>query len=306
MPVTTLACVIWAVKVVISEENRPALERLLEMPGSSAQLLLALSIGTTFIHGILFWIAARPIRKMSLMNMEAINAVAASAQPLPFGLGKVFRFAAHRVIDGLKTSEIFAWFAARAVLVSLVPFSVWCGSWVSGQVSVSWVVWTLAILFITNSLCYLCATWPEKILLALNRTGWLLDCVQGLSQVLRQLWVLVTHSGLSLLDLGIHALRFVVICNVLQCDIGLGEALLMASWYFFSGLFLWAGLREGSTGGLAALLGLPGEQFFIVASTVTLVELTANLLLALLGGGWLGARLWNNNKNNGGNEGGNA
>ncbi|MBC7771634.1 MAG: flippase-like domain-containing protein [Pyrinomonadaceae bacterium] len=120
----------WCASVAFHEKNREQLSRLTDARWQDVSLLVCLSLASLVVNGSSFWIVIRPVRRLSWLSVQAVNALATALASLPFKLSIVCRFAVHNRRDGVPLLTITTWMASVLVvmLATLGPI-VLAGMW---------------------------------------------------------------------------------------------------------------------------------------------------------------------------------
>jgi hypothetical protein len=313
-----LGLLVWCVRVALSEDNREQLARLVDADAGLVVSLLACSLGTLVLNGLVFSAALWPVRRLSVLDVLAVNAVATVLSYAPFKLALAFRVLVHVRRDGVPLLTVIGWFGAVGVLaaVALGPAfgasvlvageeertGLWWGLWLGGAAVGTAGVVSLARVFGGER------GWHR--LLAMVRAvglGWLLRWLGGEGG--RRV-----HSGVDMLahgrasasgvvlrvgDLLVQAVRMAVAAQILGVDLDWGDAMVLASVYFAIGMlspFGMLGTREAGAAGVATLAGLSGangiETVVTISLLVTASEAAVNLAGGGLGAAWLRVDRW--------------
>lgn len=297
----------WCFSLALKPENREAIDKLMDAPWYQSGGVLALSVLSLLINGVLFWVTIRPVRPLPMLSVVATNGIASLMNYLPFKIGLAARFIIHNRRDGVPLLTIAAWLAAGAVgaLAVFVPLTV-ASAW---RQEIDWL-WVLAGPG-GVALCAL-AVWIKARLFArapgmvrlhalARRTGlgalglsWLLRTstfghLHHAFAMLADAKTLVAIIGLRLLDVAVNAARFHLAGVACGVAISWDTAILAACVHFVLGVVAPSGqlgMREGGMTGLAKLLTIPGVttgQFAVVALVVGGAELLANLAVGAAG-----------------------
>ncbi len=307
--VGSLALLGWCVQLALSPENRDQISRLGEAPPQQVVLLIAYGGASMLLNGLLFYVQILPSRRIRHSDIQAVNAIAYLLAFLPFKLSIAARVLFHAKRDRLPLLVIGAWFGAVGA-VALIAFGpLMLAGLVSGEVDAVW--WSLSIGGVFGATAATIAlarvfagdeglkrmhalidrTVPLEPGRRLFRTKWFLELHEGFG-MLSHVRIVCLAVALRLLDLGVQVLRFLLACAILGVEIGVSDAVLLATTYFLIGSlspFGMLGPREAGTTGLAALLSM-GESFAGVTLFITGTESIAILLGTVCGIGWLGPR----------------
>jgi len=275
-----LGLLAWVFTLAFTGENRENLDRLLEAGWRPALVILALQAGSILFGAIPFWTTLLPRKRLSVVDLVAVNALATMLSPLPFKISVLSRVLVHRRHDGLRFVEIASWFSALGVTLVCLLASVAAASVIAGEVNALW--WAIAGTGIVGG--------GATILLVSRfvRTKprldkWTLEAAELLSHP----WPMVGTFAARVVDIGLFAGRFWVASAALGKPLDAGGALLAASVYVLSGVVAPAGTlgaREGAVAGLALFpVGLEPSAIAAASLVVTGGEIAASLPLGLLG-----------------------
>lgn len=290
-----LGMMAWCVRVALSDDNREQLARLREATPGQVLLLLALSAGTLWINGLLFWITLRPVHKLRAADHVAINALCTFMAFLPFKLGTLTRVAINNRRDKVPLLTIGAWYGVMfAVMLAAYAPAMGASAWRGGLDG----VWWLATLGGATLLCACMVLVARRFTgeAGLARLHRLIDGVRlpVVSRLARTAHFDRMHTAatmaaspremaggvvLRLLDLGVMSGRFVITGSIVGIAFGWEEAVLAASAYYIIGMlspFGMLGARETGTAWMLGLIGLTaasGQSAEEVARSVTVLTL---------------------------------
>jgi hypothetical protein len=302
-----LAALGWAVSMAL--KNREQLERLGDAGAGAIAALLALSLATQTINGLIFWWTLAPVRRLRVADVLATNAVSTALAYLPFKIGAIARIVIHNRRDRVPLAQIGAWFAAVAVVmvVAFVP-PVLAAVWLK-RVDWLWVLVTvLGEVLVSAALIGLSRQLRgERGVERLTRVIAAVRFGAGVRLLRSRLWAhlhsafdMLAHPaaaggtiGLRLLDAVVQGVRFTVAARVLGVELGFAPGLVISLAYFTAGVVspVMMGAREAGAMAIAALM-LPGtrqvaEEFAGVALFVTATEAVVYLGVGTLGMLWL-------------------
>jgi hypothetical protein len=268
-----LAAMGWAISMAL--QNR---EQLANLSGASAgeiAALLALSLATQTINGLIFWLTLRPARRLAPGDVLATNAVATALAYLPFKIGAIARVLIHNRRDRVPLVQIGAWFVAVAatMILAFAP-PVLAALWLK-RIDTAWAAATLAgeaavaaaLLAVSYRLK------GEQGIDRLVRICTMLRLKPGLRLLRSRLWShlhsafdMLAHPvttsasiALRLADALVQGLRFMVAAQILGVEAGFAASLVISLAYFVVGVVspVMVGAREMGALGIAALM-LPG------------------------------------------------
>jgi hypothetical protein len=296
----------WVISIALSAKNRAQLSHLGDARWQDVALLAGLSLLTMFNNGALFWLAVHPVRRLPLADVVAVNAVAGALSYLPFKLSLLFRFLVHNRRDGMPVLTIGAWLASFAVVLLCVVAPVagasvwrreagldvlWWGAVIGGVVLMAGGVVGMAWLVRTE------AAWGRFARLVtlpdgrgrgvVGRLMVRFGVIDRIHEGVRMLAHPVTVGVATLLrgfDIAVLAARFAVAARITGQELRIDQAVLVASTYFFIGVFAPTGQMGFREIGVVAMRD---EAFAVVVLTVTAAEMVATVCGALVGAAWL-------------------
>lgn len=303
-----VALLIWCVRVVMSEENRGALENLRGASAWQVGSLLALAAAGLALNGVVFWCTLRPVRRLRVSDVIATNALCTFLSYLPFKISIIARWVIHNRRDGVPTLTIGAWFAVIAglMVLTVAPMGLvfvrpgGAGGW-------WWAVVLIAVLAANAAGC---------------RAARFVRGERGLARLLRlglprswsgRAWFGRLHAGADMAgdgravliaaaariaDVACFGLRFWIAAQVVGVTMGVRDAVVIGLAYFVSGVlspFGSVGMREGGALGMAALAGVAAvaegqrEALITAILLVSVVEAVVSLGGAGFAVAWLRA-----------------
>jgi len=305
-----LGLLVWCIRGALSDGNQAQIGKLLQADPRLVAGVLGLSAMSLVLNGLIFWNAVRPVKKLSVLDVQGTHAVSVLLGYLPFKLGLLFRILVHNRRDGVPLLTIGAWFASitmvmGAVIVPLVGVSVW-----RGKLDVVWVIVAGVSLL---------AMWSILFILARTLAGpaglqrlrlWLSSLGSGAvaGKIRESHAVSHLHAGFDMLahpgalacgvflrvaDVSVQAARFAVAARILEIELSTGQAILVSLAYFVLGIISPAGMlgaREAGTKGALVALDVTGGKGFAVVLLVSAAEVLIQLPAAL--GGVLRLRVW--------------
>ena len=293
----------WTLRLAFAEENRDAFEELGRASWHQVGAMVMLGVLTLGFNGMIFWAAIRPVKRLPLIDVQAVNAIASLLSYLPFKLSLLFRTAVHNRRDGVPIFTIGSWFGAvgvmmLAVLLPLLGASVWrrgIDLWwmltaVVGIGLSTLVIWKLAGLFSfgegLDRFRRLIDLFRIKPLSKAVRTDTYAKMHTGIV-MLADPRALLTNIALRLCDVSVHTARFKLAAAMLGVPLTWEQATLSGVAYFLLGAGSPAGalgVREAGTIGTVALLGIADpERFAAVAVVVTASETVAWIIGTVAG-----------------------
>lgn len=276
------ALFVWAVKSVLKPENQPALDKLRHAAPADLALLVALTLLSLAVNGLMFWLTLRPLQRVPLDETIAINSLAAFLTILPFKLGLLLRTVIHYRRHGVNARTLAAWLAAFAGL-SVATLAVLTGAslWRKG-IDIMWIAAVLAGLLATGGLALLTGHMAK-------RSPVLAKLSLGADSIARDPAAVFGHIALRVVDIATYAARFYVAARITEVPITPSAATLMGSTYLLLNAAAPAGalgVAEMGTAGVATLAGIPNDHAALLAlATTAALTLTSGVCS-------IGAWLW--------------
>lgn len=275
-----LGLLAWVFMLAFMGENRANLDRLAEAGWRPAGVILALQAAAILVGAAPFWTTLLPRRRLSLIDLASVNALATMLSPLPFKISVMARVLAHRRRDGMKFIEIASWFSAMGATLGCVLVSVAGASLIAGEVGALW--WAIAGAGVVGGGATILVV-SRFVRTRPRLDKWTLRAAELLSHPLP----MVGTFAARIVDIGLLAARFWVASAALGQALDAGGALLAASVYVMSGNLAPAGTlgaREGAVAGLALLpVGLDPGSIAAASLVVTGGEIAASLPLGVAG-----------------------
>ncbi len=303
-----VALFVWCVRVVMSEENRAALENLKDARPWEIGALLAMGATSLVINGGIFRATLRPVRPLPVGDVVATNALATFLGYLPFKIGMFTRWVIHVRRDGVPVLMVGSWFVVvlGMMVLTVAPMGLvflrparWEGMrflwWlpvVLGVVAAHALGWWAAR-FIQGErgVGRLRRVWvPERWL----GSEWFAALHAG-ADMAADLRAVVVTTVLRVLDVVTFGLRFWVAAGVVGVAITPTEAVIIGLAYFVAGVvspFGTVGLREAGALGMAAVAGViqadaETEPLLTAILLVSVTEAVTSLVGAGVGAAWL-------------------
>lgn len=269
-------------------------------------LLFALGLFSVAVNGLAWWVALRPVQRIRLADVVAVNAIATALAYLPFKLSVVFRVLYHRTMDGISLLRFGGWAAAVAgpmaaafgpgLLLAFTPLRhnpwAWAAGAVIGAAAASLVLAALSRFFATGRgwrwLRRVSARMGGRRGLRLLHGPMFTNLHAGIHMLARPEIVLLAAT-LRLLDAAGLAARVMIAGTILAIPVDPGSAAVVGVCYFMIGAIAptgTLGLREGGVAGVLALLKVDDAlpAIVLIAATQIVIELAGAAGAAL----WLG------------------
>jgi hypothetical protein len=278
-----LALLIWAISIVLSDENAAARQRLADAPMSSVALLGATTLAGVLIAGLTFWVTLLPIRRISLLNVFTINAIAIFLVVLPFKIGFAMRVMLHHRVDALPFRIILAWCGAMAALgaatiVPLTAISLW-----RGKVDAAWWIILIPAMLFTHIVGLLVSRWTNAGAMGGVPSRLILNA----DDITSRPTAIAMHAGARIADMTLLAVRFAIAGGiVLGAPIEASQAIILASTFFVLSVITplgTLGVREWGVALVGKAVGLDFEIIMTITLVVAFSELAAAGFFALVG-----------------------
>lgn len=273
----SIALLAWAITLLLSEDNRQNLQRLTEAPPTTLALLLAVTIASIALNGLIFWTTLKPIRSLPPLYLIAINALITFLAILPFKINLATRVLIHHRRDGIPFRDIIAWLAAGSALALLTLIPPFLATAWRGDIDPLWIATIITTITAGAIAAIVCgriaadqATTPGKWLARLSLGSW---------RIVQHPRIVAAAIGLRAADIATLAARFIIAGAIIQQQPAWETAILYASAYFILSVITPAGsigIREGGVLGLGSLAGQDLESL----ATITLIVSASELLIA--------------------------
>lgn len=133
-----LVLLYWVVRQALDERNQGAIRSIRSASPGAIALLLAMTLGSLVINGGIFWACIRPVRKLRMIDVQAVNAVGTILANPPGKLSIVFRVFMHHRRDNIPLLTIAAWFVAVAAGVTAATNPLFFASWYLKDMDATW------------------------------------------------------------------------------------------------------------------------------------------------------------------------
>jgi hypothetical protein len=267
----------WAISLALSDRNQASWEAMRSAHWSTVLTLIALSLLSLTLNGLMFWITLRPLRRLKPMEVVGVNAISTFLSVLPFKVGLATRVLIHHRRDGVPFRHIVAWMAGMGALAlaTLLPLAA-AGLWRRDLDALWWLVAVGGLL-----LC-------NGVGVALGRIAksrpWLARLSLGSHQIVRDPVAVGGHLLLRLLDIAILAGRFTAAAAIAGHALPPDQAILIATTYFLLSVLAPAGtlgFREAGVAALGLARGLDEGALALIALIVSVAEIASAAALAI-------------------------
>lgn len=291
-----------------NEQNRDGLKRLGQAGPTEVALLIGLALLAIVLNGLVFWATLAPVKRLRVLDVIAVNAIATFLASLPFKISVMVRVAIHRKRDGVELATMGPWFAAMAMMMlgSLGPVAV--ASVAVGEINARWLgimggltvaSWAITVLLARGvadgrGLRILRAIASRQPVRAIEHAlhAPVMTKLDGGLAMLTNPWRVASIMGLRLIDIASLAARFSIAAAVLGQPIPLDDAVIVSVTFFVISVVSPTGTLGAREAGSAGVLGLiAGEAdltpFVLLPVVVSGAELLVNIAAATLGAIWL-------------------
>ncbi len=254
-------------------DNAAQFQHMRDAPPTWLIALLAVSAASIVVNGVMFWFVLLPLRRLNLVDVVAVNAIAVFLALLPFKLGLLIRALIHHRRDGVPFKQLLAWFAAISALALAIVLPMALASLWRGQVDALW--WLAAL--IGPVVCTAVGVGCGRIA---PRYPILSRLSLGADAIVKHLSAVVPHFIFRCVDVACLAARFLIAAKILGHEMTLDQAILTGTTYFLLSVVAPTGVlgaREAGTAGVGLVQGLD------VAGIALLVTAAETLAAAALG-----------------------
>ncbi len=287
----------------IKPENRDQLHKLADAGPLPVLALAGLSCATLLINALLFWLALRPVQRLSVRGVCATNAVAMLLSYVPFKLSLLFRIFIHTRRDNVPLLRVGAWFGVVVAIMAGVLGPLVLVSTLHPRFDALWIALAAGGVLAACGSMLLVA----RLLVDERRWAWFERRAGRLrgrfGAITRDRLLPRAHEGvrmcadprcvgaavaLRLLDVAVHSARLALAASVIGQPLTADQAVIAGSAYFLIGAFAptgQLGAREAGTTGILA--ALHSEGLVVAVLMVSALEAAVTLLAALAGGAYL-------------------
>ncbi len=265
----------WAISMAMSPKNADAIAKLRTAGAWQIVALFGLSAASIVLNGLMFHVVLTPLKRLSRLDVVLTNAIAVFLAILPFKLGLLVRVGIHHKRDGVPLRDMVAWFAAISALALavLVPLAA-AGLW-RGGLDIWWWVVSVGGIVSISVLAIACGRFAEKwpLLAKLSLGSW---------RIVKHPAPVIGHGVFRIADIGVLAGRFLIAAAIAGQALGLDDAVLMATVYFFLSAVIPTGnlgFREMGVTLLASKTGLDVPTMALIALVVTSGETLSSLVI---------------------------
>lgn len=275
---------LWCVSRAFAPANRAELAKLESAPVSLIAALLGLAMLSAVLNGVAFWATARPVHRLRVADVIAVNAIASFLAFLPFKLSLLVRVFIHRRRDGMIYKDIVAWLAAFVAfsMASLLPMI--AATLIRGKIDAVWALMAGAGIVACNA----AGVWLGRIA---SRLKWLAALSMGSWRVSRHPAPAAWTAAMKIADTAVHAARFAVVASIFEQTLAPADAALYSMIFFLIGTASPVGMLGMREGGVTLLAGAEArDQVARFALTISATEAVALAAISLLAVAWLGPR----------------
>lgn len=273
----SLALLGWAISLAMSERNQASWEAMRSAHWQTVVTLIALSLLSLTLNGLMFWITLRPLHRLKPLEVVGVNAISTFLSVLPFKVGLATRVLIHHRRDGVRFRHIVAWMAGMGALAlaTLLPLAA-AGLWRRDLDALWWLVAVGGLLACNGA----------GILLGRlsGRRTWLARLSLGSYEIVRDPATVTGHLLLRLLDIAILAGRFTAAAAIAGHALPPDQAILIATTYFLLSVLAPAGtlgFREAGVAALGLARGLDEGALALIALIVSVAEIASAAAMAI-------------------------
>ena len=218
------ALVVWCVERAVSKGSG-GLDKLRE----ADPLLVAVLLGSTLVSiicsGYTFLAMARPIRRFSAVEMQAVNLMASLFNYAPVRLGLALRCAFHWRIERMPATDIAAWIAG----VAIVTLGALGSALAAGLVQIPLGRTELALDLVWFATYGVCLVAGSALTIAVGRVPLLRRFLTGGERVLSSPRALAESLAFRSVDLSMWGLRMWAAAKIVGVTLAPAQAMLLAS-----------------------------------------------------------------------------
>ncbi len=249
--------------------------------------LLGSTLGSILVSGMTFWSVARPLRRFSIVQMQAVNLMASLFNYAPVRLGLLLRCVFHWRVDRMPLLDIGSWIAG----VAIVTLGALGAALAAGLIQIPCGRAELSLDWLWFATYFACLVVGSALTMLIGRTPLLARFLRGGERVLTNPRALGESLAFRTIDLSMWALRMWAAAKIVGIELHPAQAALLAAVAILA-----AGNPLGRIGwreGLVALAapyilqntaspgGNTGESLEILTSQLALLESAGEAILTI-------------------------
>ena len=192
-------------------------------------MLVATLVGATFVSivcsGFTFLAMARPLRKFSAIEMQAVNLMASLFNYAPVRLGLALRCAFHWRVERMSATDIGAWIAG----VAIVTLGGLGSALAAGLLQIPLGRSTPALDWLWFAIYGACLALGSLLTLWIGRNALLRRFLKGGERVLSSPRALAESLAFRTVDLAMWSLRMWAAARIIGVELGPAQAALLAA-----------------------------------------------------------------------------
>ncbi len=292
----SIAVLVWVIRSILGKPDMlEKLPKLRDTPLWMIVALLACSAGTIVLSSLIFWAVLRPIRRLGILDLIAVNSAATLLGVLPFKLNFVYRVLTHIRRDGMALLEVTSWMIATAIIILVSLAGVILASFWRSELDAWWWLTATGVPTLAGAgmLVFGRRLLRLRVLDRYRQRPWMLNLVNGVLMLSNER-CLTFALAMRFMDIACHTLRFYLageaarLAGIVGTGLTLDQSVLAGSVFFLTQIISPTGMlgpREGAT--LALLNFTNGPEFGIIVLVVSLAESVVDIVMGLLGLWWL-------------------
>ncbi|MSR40338.1 MAG: glycosyltransferase [Phycisphaerales bacterium] len=234
-------------------------------------VLLASTLGSILCGGFTFWSVARPLRRFSVVEMQAVNLMASLFNYAPIRLGLLLRCMFHWRVDRMSAIDIGAWIAG----VAIVTLGALGSALAAGLIQIPFGRSELALDWLWFATYAACIILGSAVTLLIGRAPLLRRFLKGGERVLTSPRALAESLAFRTVDLSMWTLRMWAAAKIVGVELHPAQAALLAAV-----AILGAGNPLGRIGWREAIVALVAPYVITIGdSKESLDALTSQLAL---------------------------
>ena len=211
-----IALLVWCIIGAIGEDPQ-GWQRLLHANPLLIAGMLGCTVVSTMLNAANFWLTIRPLRRPGFWNLQWLNLAGNLLNYAPVRLGAIARVAYHFRVDGLSLLQIGGWFAFIGYILILAVGACLLATFIHDRIDWTWAALVLGQM-VLGALA-LRVFVGNRLLVKYGR---------GIDRILADWTVLWGAVLLRLLDLGAFTGRMVIAMMILDIDLPLSSAAVLA------------------------------------------------------------------------------
>lgn len=215
----------WCVQRAATLAGSGGIEKLRNADPSLVATLLGATLVSILCSGYTFLAVARPLRRFSAVEMQAVNLMASLFNYAPVRLGLWLRFLFHWRVDGMRPTDVGAWVAG----VAIVTLGALGSALAAGLLQIPLGRNAPALDWMWFAIYGACLVAGSALTLWIGRNALLARFLKGGERVLSSPRALAESLAFRTVDLAMWSLRMWAAAKIVGVTLGPAQAALLAA-----------------------------------------------------------------------------